>query len=149
MGRGFFSNLESTALPLFQIAGIEKAIPIEKTIPSIVQEPLFSYHSSMAGLEKIGVRPSSKKKEKLKEPEEYRVILLNDNYTTMEFVVAVLISIFQKSEGEAKRIMLDVHRKGRGTVGFYPWDIAQTKAAQVHAEAGRRGFPLRCLVEQA
>jgi ATP-dependent Clp protease adaptor protein ClpS len=103
----------------------------------------------MAGLEKIGVRPSSRKEEKLKEPEEYRVILLNDNYTTMDFVVAVLISIFQKNEGEAKRIMLDVHRKGRGTVGFYPWDIARTKAEQVHAEAGRRGFPLRCIVEQA
>jgi ATP-dependent Clp protease adaptor protein ClpS len=103
----------------------------------------------MAGLGKIGVRPSPKKGEKLKEPEDYRVILLNDNYTTMEFVVAVLISVFQKGEGEAKRIMLDVHRKGRGSVGLYPWDIAQTKVAQVHAEAGRRGFPLRCIVEQA
>jgi ATP-dependent Clp protease adaptor protein ClpS len=103
----------------------------------------------MAGLGKIGVRPAPKQADKLKEPEDYRVVLLNDNYTTMEFVVAILISIFQKNEGEAKRIMLDVHRKGRGTVGLYPWDIAFTKAGQVHAEAGRRGYPLRCIVEQA
>jgi ATP-dependent Clp protease adaptor protein ClpS len=92
---------------------------------------------------------SEKIREKLKEPEQFRVILLNDHYTTMEFVVAVLMSIFHKNEEDAYRIMLDVHHKGRGTVGMYPFDIAETKARQVHAAARQREFPLRCIVEQA
>ncbi|OHE58151.1 MAG: ATP-dependent Clp protease adaptor ClpS [Treponema sp. GWB1_62_6] len=89
------------------------------------------------------------RKEKLKEPEEYRVILLNDDYTTMEFVVAVIVAVFRKSVEEADRIMLDVHRKGRGTVGSYPWDIASTKAEQVHSMARSHEYPLRCIVEKA
>jgi ATP-dependent Clp protease adaptor protein ClpS len=102
----------------------------------------------MAGTEKIGVRPASQRKEKLKEPEEYRVILLNDHYTTMDFVVEVLMVIFHKNAEDASRIMLDVHRKGKGIVGVYPWDIAATKADQVHAAAREHEFPLRCIVEQ-
>jgi ATP-dependent Clp protease adaptor protein ClpS len=92
---------------------------------------------------------ADRSRRKLQEPEDYRVILLNDNYTTMDFVVEILISIFRKTEEEADRIMLDVHRKGQGLVGLYPWDIAQTKAEQVHVEAAKREFPLRCIVEQA
>ncbi len=89
------------------------------------------------------------REEKVKEPEEYRVILLNDDYTTMEFVVAVLVTVFRKTPEDADRIMLDVHRKGRGVVGTYPWDIATTKADQVHTMARQQEFPLRCLVEKA
>ena len=96
-----------------------------------------------AGTE-FAVKPT----EQLKEPDEYRVVLLNDDYTTMEFVVAVLMSVFAKCREEADRIMLDVHRRGRGVVGAYPWDIALTKAEQVHALARQREFPLRCLVEK-
>ena len=92
-------------------------------------------------------KPVDKTKERLKEPEEFRVILLNDHYTTMEFVVEILMVIFRKDSGDANRIMLDVHRKGKGVVGVYPWDIAATKAAQVHAAAKQREFPLRCIVE--
>ncbi|MDR2663145.1 MAG: ATP-dependent Clp protease adapter ClpS [Treponema sp.] len=90
-----------------------------------------------------------KRREKVKEPEEYRVILLNDNYTTMEFVVEVLILVFHKQQEDAVKIMLDVHQKGKGTVGVYPYDIAQTKANQVHALARQYEFPLKCIVEQA
>ena len=86
---------------------------------------------------------------KLKEPEEFRVILLNDNYTTMDFVVMILMSIFHKTEEDAGKIMLDVHKKGKGLVGQYPWDIAATKAEQVHAIAKQNEFPLRCIVEPA
>jgi ATP-dependent Clp protease adaptor protein ClpS len=96
-----------------------------------------------------GVRPADRTRERTREPEDYRVILLNDNYTTMDFVIEVLISIFGKNETEARRIMLDVHRKGRGFVGLYPWDIACTKVEQVHAKAAKNEFPLRCIVEQA
>ncbi|MDR2483890.1 MAG: ATP-dependent Clp protease adapter ClpS [Treponema sp.] len=90
---------------------------------------------------------AARQKEKLKEPEEFRVILLNDHFTTMEFVVEVLMIIFHKNREEAEQIMLDVHRKGRGIVGQYPWDIAQTKANQVHDLARQHEFPLRCIIE--
>jgi ATP-dependent Clp protease adaptor protein ClpS len=90
----------------------------------------------------------SKKERKLSEPDDFRVILLNDHYTTMDFVVEILISIFHKDEMEANQIMLDVHRKGKGIVGVYTWDIAQTKTAQVHVLARQREFPLRCIIEK-
>ena len=86
---------------------------------------------------------------KIKEPQDYRVILLNDNYTTMDFVVEVLMIIFNKSLVDANKIMLDVHKKGKGIVGQYSWDIAATKAEQVHAAARENEFPLRCIVEPA
>jgi ATP-dependent Clp protease adaptor protein ClpS len=96
-----------------------------------------------------GTELLEKKRYKIKEPEEYRVILLNDDYTTMEFVVEVLMVVFHKKQEDAVRIMLDVHQKGKGTVGVYPYDIAQTKANQVHALARQNEFPLKCIVEKA
>jgi ATP-dependent Clp protease adaptor protein ClpS len=87
--------------------------------------------------------------EKLKEPKDYMVILLNDNYTTKRFVVEILKLVFHKNPEEATRIMLNVHHKGRGVVGVYTWDIAQTKANQVHAIAKEHEYPLRCIVEEA
>ncbi len=83
-----------------------------------------------------------------KEPEEYRVFLLNDDFTTMEFVVSVLMTIFHKTLPEATKIMIDVHRKGRGIVGEYSYDIAATKINQVHLLARQMGFPLRCTMEK-
>ena len=94
-------------------------------------------------------KPKEKVTPKEKEPDEYRVILLNDNYTTMEFVVEILMSIFHKKMEDAKKIMLDVHRKGKGTVGVYSWDIATTKVEQVHIAARENDYPLRCIVEPA
>ncbi|MCE5255498.1 MAG: ATP-dependent Clp protease adapter ClpS [Spirochaetaceae bacterium] len=84
-----------------------------------------------------------------REPGEYHVFLLNDDFTTMEFVISVLMTVFHKSLSEATRIMLDVHRKGRGLVGEYTYDIAATKIAQVHLLARQMGFPLRCTMERA
>jgi len=98
---------------------------------------------------RIKDKPASKKDEKLKEPEEFKVILLNDHYTTMDFVVEVLMVIFHKSIIDANRIMMDVHKKGRGVVGVYPWDIAATKTEQVHNAARANEFPLRCVLEPA
>lgn len=88
-------------------------------------------------------------REEVKEPDEYRVILLNDDFTTMEFVVAVLMSVFHKSIVEATKIMFDVHKKGRGVVGVYSYDIASTKIQRVHTMARENGFPLRCTMEKA
>jgi ATP-dependent Clp protease adaptor protein ClpS len=88
-----------------------------------------------------------KRSEKLKEPEDFNVVLLNDNYTSMDFVVDVLVLIFHKDENEAERIMMDVHQKGRGVVGRYTLDIAITKSEQVHSLAEQNNFPLRCVIE--
>jgi len=98
---------------------------------------------------KVKDKPASKTTEKTKEPEEFKVILLNDNYTTMEFVVEILMDIFHKSTDDAFRIMLDVHQKGKGIVGVYTWDIAVTKTEQVHVQASANNFPLRCIIEPA
>ena len=93
-----------------------------------------------------GTQFATRDVERLKEPDDYRVILLNDDYTTMDFVVEILMRIFHKNEEEANRIMLDVHRKGWGMVGAYAWDIAVTKQEQVHRLAREHQFPLRCEV---
>lgn len=87
--------------------------------------------------------------EEVSEPDMYRVILLNDHYTTMDFVVRVIRTIFHKNLIEATKIMMDVHKKGRGQVGVYTYDIARTKATQVEQLARREEFPLKCTIEKA
>ena len=87
--------------------------------------------------------------EGLKEPNMYRVLLLNDDYTTQDFVVEILVTVFHKQPVDATRIMLDVHKKGRGIVGLYPYDIASTKVGQVKELAKQREFPLKCVMEKA
>jgi len=84
---------------------------------------------------------------KKQEPEMYKVLLLNDDYSTMEFVIEVLESVFQKSPAEAYRIMLHVHTQGQGLAGIYPWDIAETKVDTVTEMARSAGFPLRAVIE--
>ncbi len=87
--------------------------------------------------------------EDLEEPDMYNVILHNDHYTTMDFVVEILRVVFHKSTVESTKIMLDVHRKGRGIVGVFTFDIASTKVAQVLQMAKKREFPLKCTMEKA
>ncbi len=82
-----------------------------------------------------------------KEPSLFRVLLLNDHYTTMEFVVLVLETIFKKNDEEAQAIMLLVHKNGSGVAGTYTKEIAETKAALVHHLAKQNGFPLKCVIE--
>lgn len=81
-------------------------------------------------------------------PRKFRVIMLNDDYTTMDFVVEVLVKIFSKSQNEAVEIMKSIHEKGRGDCGVYPYDVAQTKVMQATDMARIREFPLRCMVEE-
>ena len=83
------------------------------------------------------------------EPKMYRVILHNDHYSTMDFVVEVLISIFRKPAADATRITMDVHKKGMGICGVYTYDIAATRVARVHQLAQKREFPLKCSLEEA
>lgn len=84
----------------------------------------------------------------LREPDMFRVILHNDHYTTMDFVVEVLMEIFQKPAAEAMKIMMNVHRHGHGVCGVYTYDIAVTKVNRVHAMAKSRGYPLKSSYER-
>lgn len=95
-----------------------------------------------------GVKPAATEKEKVTFPPQYRVLMHNDDYTTMEFVVASLETVFHKTPTEANRIMLHIHLKGVGECGIYPFEIAETKVARVHAMARKEGFPLRCSLEK-
>ncbi len=84
---------------------------------------------------------------KVKRPRRYTVVLHNDDYTTRNFVVVVLMKFFHKSETEATQIMLHVHHKGYGIVGVFTRDVAETKAAQVMDYAREHGHPLKCTAE--
>jgi len=86
--------------------------------------------------------------EDLEEPPLYRVLLHNDDYTTMQFVVDVLMVVFNKSMEEATHIMLNVHKKGVGLCGVYPYEIAETKVDTVDSLARENGFPLKCSMER-
>lgn len=87
-------------------------------------------------------------KDEIKRPKMYKIILLNDDYTTMDFVIEVLVVIFHKSAADATRIMLDVHEKGKGIVGIYTYDIARTKISQVENMAKEKEFPLKAVMEE-
>jgi ATP-dependent Clp protease adaptor protein ClpS len=97
-------------------------------------------------------RPGDAVKERVvtrtQEPIRFKVVLLNDDYTTMDFVVQVLESVFQRSPSEAYRIMMHVHVNGRGIAGVYPWEIAETKVETVTSMAREAGYPLRAAIEE-
>src|SRR5262245_57173082 len=97
--------------------------------------------------------PDSVLKERVKtkkqDPTLFKVVLLNDDYTTMEFVIHVLEGIFQKSPAEAYQIMMHVHVNGRGIAGTYPWEVAETKVDAVITQARGAGYPLKAVTEEA
>ena len=84
----------------------------------------------------------------IREPKHYQVIMHNDDFTSMEFVVEILMDIFHKNEPEAKRLMLMVHNSGKAAVGAYPYDIAMTKVQTAMARARQEGFPFRLTIEE-
>ncbi len=88
-------------------------------------------------------------REKTKEPALFGVVLLNDDYTPMQFVIDVLESLFQKSPAEAYRIMMQVHVEGRGLAGIYPWEVAETKVDTLQLRAREAGHPLQATIEDA
>lgn len=91
---------------------------------------------------------STQDETEVREPPLYRVMLLNDDYTTMEFVVEILVKVFHKPYNEATRIMLHVHREGYGLCGVYPFEVAESKVDIVHKLARESGFPLKCTMER-
>jgi ATP-dependent Clp protease adaptor protein ClpS len=88
-----------------------------------------------------------KDRKKTAKPRLYKVLLHNDDYTTMEFVVQILVEFFHKSRTEATHVMLHVHHKGIGVAGVYPYDVANTKVVQVTEAARGNGMPLLCTME--
>lgn len=89
-----------------------------------------------------------KNRVKIQKPKQYKVVMFNDDFTTMEFVVNILVNIFNRKIEEANKIMLDVHKKGKGIAGIYPYDIAVTKTSIAMALAKEEGFPFKLSVEE-
>ncbi len=84
----------------------------------------------------------------LQEPKKYKVFLLNDDYSTMDFVIDVLVKVFRKTMDESSAIMLNIHNNGREICGIYTYEIASTKVAQVKTMAREQGFPLKAVMEE-
>lgn len=84
----------------------------------------------------------------IKYPSRYKVLILNDDYSSMEFVIDVLMSIFHKSYEEAEAVMLEVHKRDKGICGIYTYEIAETKVMEVHKKAKENGFPLKAIMEE-
>jgi ATP-dependent Clp protease adaptor protein ClpS len=99
--------------------------------------------------ERTGGEVKERVRSETREPELYSVVLLNDDYTPMDFVVEVLEGLFQKSPAEAYRVMMQVHREGRGLAGVYPWEVAETKVDVLLARAQDAGHPLQAVIEDA
>ena len=99
--------------------------------------------------EKAGGAIKERVREKTKEPSLFGVVLLNDDYTPMQFVIEVLEGIFQKAPAEAYRIMMQVHLEGRGLAGIYPWEVAETKVDTLLSRAREAGHPLQATIEDA
>jgi len=101
------------------------------------------------GLDDIETGVVTRTRPKTKKPSNYKVLMLNDDYTPMEFVVLVLQHIFQKNREEATKIMLHVHQKGVGICGVYTYEVAETKVTQVIDFARENQHPLQCTLEKA
>lgn len=95
-----------------------------------------------------GFEVAERTRDEVREPKRFKVLLHNDDYTTMEFVVHVLMAVFRKTQAEATHIMLTVHEKGVGVCGVFTAEVAETKVAMVHKMARREGFPLKCSMEE-
>lgn len=95
-----------------------------------------------------GTDLATRLEEEVQEPKRFKVLLHNDDYTTMEFVIHVLMVVFKKNQAEATHIMLKVHEEGVGVCGVYTAEVAETKVALVHKLARREGFPLKCSMEE-
>jgi len=85
----------------------------------------------------------------LEHPKQYKVFLLNDDYTSMDFVVDIVMKVFRRTFHDAHRIMMEVHEKGRGLCGTYSYEVAETKVHQVATAARENGFPLKAIIEEA
>ncbi|MCR5605125.1 MAG: ATP-dependent Clp protease adaptor ClpS [Lachnospiraceae bacterium] len=88
-------------------------------------------------------------KDRVKEPKKYNVVMFNDDFTTMDFVVDILMDVFNKNKDDAEVLMMTVHKSGKAVVGEYPYDIALTKVNRASELARKEGYPFRMTVEEA
>ncbi|MEM9292020.1 MAG: ATP-dependent Clp protease adaptor ClpS [Acidobacteriota bacterium] len=95
----------------------------------------------------LGEQIATRERTRVRRPRKFKVLLHNDDYTSMDFVIQVLKTYFYRSDLDAQRIALEVHHKGVGIAGVYPWDVAETKVAQVTRDAREQGMPLRLSIE--
>lgn len=114
---------------------------------SLIKKGLNMATLGIFTLEDLLTELGNSTQKKIKLPPKYKVILKNDDFTTMEFVVFVLKAIFSKSEQEAEKIMFDIHNNGSAVVGVYPEEIATTKVALCMSTAKSYNFPLECICE--
>jgi ATP-dependent Clp protease adaptor protein ClpS len=123
---------------------------MDNTAFSSVGKGVGGPHDKMGGLEhhQTAILIKSKPKAESKKPPKYKVLLLNDDFTPMEFVVNVLKKFFDKGYEEATYIMLQVHQKGVGVCGVYVYDIAEMKVTHVNEFSRHHGFPLQCTMEK-
>ena len=105
--------------------------------------------SDRAGDGQLGIATKTKTKAKPKKPSQYKVLMLNDDYTPMEFVVMVLKRFFRMDLEQATRVMLHVHQRGVGVCGIFPYEVAETKVNQVMDFARQNQHPLQCTLEKA
>lgn len=133
---------ESGALEMREVPSKKLCSPRNLADDTFIKESM-TYYPDEAGSPSV----IENERPQIKEPPHYNVVLHNDDYTPMEFVIEVLQRYFHKNHEEAVQIMLRVHQAGRGLAGTYSHQIAETKVVQVHTEARTRGYPLQCSVE--
>lgn len=111
----------------------------------------MQFQSGFGGAKTVGTQGEIKEKtrSKVKEPKRYNVIMHNDDFTTMEFVVEVLVDIFHMDTVTADRIMMTVHKRGKAVIGSYTYDVAASRVNAALARARRQNFPFRMTIEQA
>lgn len=135
----FLALHEEPQMALYTCSGVSAARPVAGSSGELPEDPEEDAFFQLA--EKV--------REKVEEPPRYVVYILNDDYTTFDFVVHVLVNIFRKSIEEAIRITNDVHRRGKGACGMYTKQIAETKVMLVEEASSSAGFPLRAVMEEA
>ena len=116
-------------------------------IGKYIREILYFCTRNSLNMAKEQSQIRERQRTNLKEPRRYKVIIYNDDFTTMEFVVMILVQVFLKSEEEANALMLQVHHSDKAVVGIYSYDIALSKARKATNMAREQGFPLRLTVE--
>jgi ATP-dependent Clp protease adaptor protein ClpS len=139
----FVSRFRAGIARLARIFSVSRAAPATRSAIEAAREPRRAPEAPGVGAAVI-----TRTRAQTRRPNMYRVLLLNDDYTPMEFVIAILQAFFNKSPEEATQIMLHVHNNGVGECGVYTYEVAETKVAQVMDHARKNQHPLQCIMEK-
>ncbi len=147
-------NLVNQIMSINPLNIMDNGVYMQNITPDIIARDIIALDIIMTGEDDnhpddpdVGV--VTRTKPKTAKPKQYKVLLLNDDYTPMEFVVHVLRSFFQMDTDEATRVMLQVHQKGFGVCGIFTYEVAETKVTQVMDFARKNDHPLQCTLEKA